>query len=238
MIPLVFDQGRFVKSDRKLLKEGDTAVIFLQPQLFFQQLQVQVQRIFPNLRYLELAAAEYPRNASQQVEDWNLFAKPRKDHWKREFLVMARLNHNLAVSNSNPVNAQSFVLENMASMAVLVPVHDLVQGHFSEIFRDQQLLDYMEAFHFQKKEIQNHIFRVAANVMEITPTALWIERFQTILAPEQWIVNTITEKLIADGASMPRLIFHHVNGVEKIMIGYQPAGISFSVLDRKRTQHR
>ncbi len=35
MIPLVFDQGRFVKSDRKLLKEGDTAVIFLQPQLFF-----------------------------------------------------------------------------------------------------------------------------------------------------------------------------------------------------------
>lgn len=219
MIPLVFDQGRFVKSDRKLLKEGDTAVIFLQPQLFFHQLQVQVQRIFPNLRYLELAAAEYPRNASQQVEDWNLFAKPRKDHWKREFLVMARLNHNLAVSNSNPVNAQSFVLENMASMAVLVPVHELVQGHFPEIFRDQQLLDYMDTFQFQKNGIQNHIFRVAANVMEITPTALWIERFQTILAPEQWIVNTITEKLIADGASMPRLIFHHVNGVEKIVIG-------------------
>ena len=105
-------------------------------------------------------------------------------------------------------------------MAVIVPVRDLVQGHFPEIFRDQQLLDYMEAFHFQKKEIQNHIFRVAANVMEITPIALWIERFQTILDPGQWIVNTITEKLIDDGASMPRLIFHHVNGVEKkIVIG-------------------
>lgn len=35
MIPLVFDQGRFVKSDRKLLKEGDTAVIFLQPTAVF-----------------------------------------------------------------------------------------------------------------------------------------------------------------------------------------------------------
>ncbi len=57
--------------------------------------------------------------------------KPRKDHWKREFLVMARLNHNLAVSNSNPVNSQSFVLENMSSMAVIVPVRDLVQGAFS-----------------------------------------------------------------------------------------------------------
>ena len=45
MIPLVFDQGHFVKPDRRLLKEGDTAVIFLQPQLFFQQLQVQVQQI-------------------------------------------------------------------------------------------------------------------------------------------------------------------------------------------------
>lgn len=77
----------------------------------------------------------------------------------------------------------------------------------------------MDTFQFQKNGIQNHIFRVAANVMEITPIALWVERFQTILTPEQWIVNTITEKLIADGASMPRLIFHHVNGVEKIVIG-------------------
>ena len=132
---------------------------------------------------------------------------------------MARFNHNLAVSNSNPVNSQSFVLENMFSMAVLVPVRDLVQGHFPEIFCDQQLLDYMDTFQFQKNGIQNHVFRVAANVMEITSIALWIERFQTILAPEQWIVNTITEKLIADGASMPRLIFHHINGMEKIVIG-------------------
>lgn len=30
MIPLIFDQGHFVKPDRRLLKEGDTAVIFLQ----------------------------------------------------------------------------------------------------------------------------------------------------------------------------------------------------------------
>ena len=143
VIPLVFEQGHFVKPDRRLLKEGDTAVILLQPQLFLQQLQVLIQRTFPNLRYLELAAAEYPRNACQQVEDWNLFAKPRKDHWKREYLVMARLNHNLTVSNSNPVNSQSFVLENMASMAVMVPVRDLVQGHFPESFHDPQLLDNM-----------------------------------------------------------------------------------------------
>lgn len=150
---------------------------------------------------------------------------------------MARLNHNLAVSNSNPVNAQSFVLENMSSMAVLVPVRDLVQGHFPEIFHDQQLLDYMDTFQFQKNGIQNHVFRVAANVMEITPIALWIERFQTILTPEQWIVNTITEKLIADGASMPTPDFSPCQWRRKNHDRYQPAGISFSVLDRKRTQH-
>ena len=85
----------------------------------------------------------------------------------------------------------------------------------------------MGTFRFQKKGIQNHIFRVAANVMEITPTTLWIERFQTILDPGQWIVNTITEKLIADGASMPRLIFHHINGVEKIVIGINRLEFSF-----------
>ena len=60
MIPLVFEQGRFVKPDRKLLKEGDTAVIFLHPQLFFRQLQVQVQQIFPNLRYLNITVQMYP----------------------------------------------------------------------------------------------------------------------------------------------------------------------------------
>ena len=60
MIPLVFEQGRFVKPDRKLLKEGDTAVIFLHPQLFFRQLQVQVQQIFPNLRYLNITVQMSP----------------------------------------------------------------------------------------------------------------------------------------------------------------------------------
>ena len=92
----------------------------------------------------------------------------------------------------------------------------------------------MEAFHFQKKEIQNHIFRVAANVMEITPIALWIERFQTILDPGQWIVNTITEKLIDDVSSMPRLIFHHVNGVEKIVIGINRLEFRFQFWTEKK----
>ena len=87
MIPLIFDQGHFVKPDRKTSERGRYCGNFPAATAVFQQLQVLIQRTFPNLRYLELAAAEYPRNASQQVEDWNLFAKPRKDHWKREFLL-------------------------------------------------------------------------------------------------------------------------------------------------------
>ncbi len=91
----------------------------------------------------------------------------------------------------------------------------------------------MEAFHFQKKEIQNHIFRVAANVMEITPIALWIERFQTILDPGQMDREYHYRETDRRRLSMPRLIFHHVNGVEKIVIGINRLEFRFSVLDRK-----
>ena len=60
------------------------------------------------------------------------------------------------------------------------------------------------------------IHEILPKYHEIKPTKDWIALFENVLPKDTWKPTTALEKLYPDGDALPRLMFHHVNGADKI----------------------
>lgn len=218
LIPLVYRNGQYVKPSGRLIEEGEFAIILLEPQIFLEALNAAIQNAYPNLRILEVATAQYNKKAGD-IEKWDLFARPPRERWKNEIFAMARIQPNLNLVEYKENRTEFVRIGDISGIVAVAPTMDLVRGCFPKEIYDEKVVGLLDACKPAMSGIQGYLFSVAANVMEIKPVKEWIDRFRTVFSPDEWICNTVVDKLFADGASMPRLSFYHVDGTAQVYIG-------------------
>jgi hypothetical protein len=187
-----------------------------------------VQISFPNIRYLETANVCYEKAGS-----FKWCVEPKKNSWKKEIRVAARIQHNLAMQGAQ---AQTTVIPigDISDIAIAIPVRQLIRGNFPEQVTKTEFRATLDGFIPKLEGIKGWNLFVMANVMEIQPTTKWINLFQQEIGND-WKANTSIERLMEDGNSTARLVFHHVNGMDKIHIGINFVEFSFADLgDRER----
>lgn len=131
---------------------------------------------------------------------------------------------------SEPV---SFDIGDLSEIAICVPVKDLIKGKFPKRLMHPDILALLQASMPKMSGIQGYVFSVAGNVQEIEPTEEWINQFKNILPDEEWKANTTIDKLVADGATKPRLIFHSIYG-DSIFIGINRIEVRFQFYEENQ----
>lgn len=223
---LEYREPGFKKLNPKFRNIGDVAVILLNPQAFMQALGWGVSVVFSHLRTLEVATAQY-KEISYELEHWDMFARPLKESWKKEIFAMARMRPGInAIDEYVASEPVSFDIGDLSEIAICVSVKDLIKGKFPERLMQLDILTLLQASKPQMSGIQGYVFSVAGNIQEIEPTEEWINRFKGILSGEEWKANTTIDKLVADGAAKPRLIFHSIYG-DSIFIGINRIEVRF-----------
>nr|WP_296455938.1 FRG domain-containing protein [uncultured Acetatifactor sp.] len=217
MIPLVYRDRSFIMPSRRLANQGEYAIIITNSQEFIARINQAIYSAFPNVRYMEVASVQYKRSA-KEIEEWDLYGRPLREKWKQEILLCARIMPHLAVSDfqSEPVRIG---IGDLSYAAVCVRTRDLVKGRFPDRIMAEDYLDSMDSFQPKLRGIQGWSFSAMGNVHEIKPTKDWIALFENVLPKDTWKPTTALEKLYPDGDALPRLMFHHVNGADKIWIG-------------------
>lgn len=226
LYPLAFENGRFLKADRRLRRMGDTAAIILYPDLFLQRVQNAVGAQYANQYMAALAAAEY-RGRNDDAYGFNLFKRNVKDRWKQEMILAVRMNPNLRITN---VHTQEYsanmnlMTGSLSDIAVTCPVQDLVRGKFPREIVSSEYIHYIDSFRTAKKEIREWIFSVAANVMNIVPVTEWMDKLERLFPGDKWKACSLVEKMFPDGDAMQRLayfsqdgrdrVFFHINRIE------------------------
>lgn len=232
LIPLVFRDGKYKRPSKKLISQGDTAIIILEPEQFMQRLNAAVHCAYPNVRVFEVATAQYG-NVTKNIENWNLFTRSKKEAWKKEIFAMARIQPNINLAQHMAVDTEYVHIGDISNIAAVIPTKNLVKGCFpQDIYADNVIADLNDSIP-QMKGIQGYVFSVAANVLEIEPVKDWIEKFQSILPSDEWVCNSAIDKLFQDGASKPRLVFHHANGLDKIFIGINRIEFTFAYYENR-----
>ena len=226
MYPLAFENGRFLKADRRLRHLGDTAVIILYPDIFLQRVQNAVDTQYANQYMAALAAAQY-RGRSNDAYGFSLFDRDVKDRWKQEMILAVRMNPNLRITNVRSreySENMKLIAGSLSDIAVIWSVQDLVRGKFPREILSSEYIRYIGSFKAAKKEIREWVFSVAANVMSIVPATEWMGKLERIFPGDKWKACSQVEKLFPDSDAMPRLayfsqdgsdrVFIHINGIE------------------------
>ena len=226
LFPLEYQDHQFIKIFPKFRKCGEKAIIITNPAEFIARISDAIHRCFPNVRYPEIASAQYKKVMPSPAE-FDIYARPWKDRWKKEFFIFARINPNLGVSNLK-LEDVSINIGSLSELVVCVDTENLIKGRFPEALRQEELQNYMDSFQPVMQEIKGWAFSVMAEVMDIEPTEHWIELFRDALPEGDWIANATIEKLFADGEGMPRLVFHHKDGMDRIVIGINKITFNFN----------
>ena len=230
---LEYREPGFKKLNPKFRNIGDVAVILLNPQAFMQALGWGVSVVFPHLRTLEVATAQY-KEISYELEHWDMFARPLKESWKKEIFAMARMRPGInAIDEYVSSETVSFDIGDLSEIAICVPVKDLIKGKFPERLIQPDILALLQASKPKMSGIQGYVFSVAENIQEIEPTEEWINQFKSILPDDKWKANTTIDKLVADGAAKPRLIFHSIYG-DSIFIGINRIEVRFQFYEENQ----
>lgn len=220
MYPLVYEDGKYIKPNRRFRKMGDMAVVILYPDIFIQRFQDAVGMLFANQYYGMYASARYCEK-SVEPDKFNSFNRNREDRWKKELILAIRLNPNLRVKNINMkkmVETISLSIGNLSDVAVICPIEDLLKGRFPERLLDIEYKGYLDSFRIPKKEVKQWILNVDANVMSIIPTTNWIDKLSEIFPKDKWKPVAQVEKLFPDGDGMPRLAFFENFGRDRVFI--------------------
>lgn len=232
---LEYGESGFKRVNHKFKDLGDVAVILLNPHIFVQALSWGVSSVFPHLRALEIATAQY-KEVSYELEHWDLFARPIKESWKKEIFAMARMRTGInAIDEYVASEPVSFDIGDLSEIAICVPVNDLIKGKFPERLMQPDILALLQASKPKMSGIQGYAFSVAGNIQEIEPIEEWINQFKSILPDEEWKANTTIDRLVADGAAKPRLIFHSIYG-DSIFIGINRIEVRFLFYEEEQKQ--
>lgn len=232
---LEYGESGFKGLNHKFRNIGDVAVILLNSQAFMQALGWGVSAVFPHLRTLEIATAQY-KEVSYELEHWDLFARPIIESWKKEIFAMARMRPGInAIDEYVASEPVSFDIGDLSEIAICVPVNDLIKGKFPERLMQPDILALLQASKPKMSGIQGYAFSVAGNIQEIEPTEEWINQFKSILPDEEWKANTTIDRLVADGAAKPRLIFHSIYG-DSIFIGINRIEVRFLFYEEEQKQ--
>ncbi len=242
MYPLAFENGRFLKLNKRFSTVGNTAVLILRPEAFLQRFQQAISIRFANQYYGIVATAQY-EGVHADLYKFSLFNRDPIERWKQEIFFVVRMNQSLRVSSLNMEALQEMMplnLGNQSDIMVRCSVKDLIQGDFPKELLDQEYLRSLNRFKVAKKEVKHWIFDVAANVMSIMPTKEWIEKIETILPQDQWKPVTQVEKLFIDGDAMPRLAFYENGGQDRVFFHinriechfYDYGGVQKELLDK------
>ena len=218
MYPLAFENGKFLKLDKRFSAVGNMAVLILHPEAFLQRFQQAVSKRFANQYYGMVATAQYEGVCADPYK-FSIFNRDPVERWKQEMFFVVRMNPSLRVSSLNMEALQEtrpLNLGNLSDIVVRCSVRDLIQGDFPKELLDQEYLRYLNRFKTAKKGIKHWVFDVAANVMSIMPTKEWIGKIETILLQDKWKSVTHVEKLFIDGEAMPRLAFYEFGGRDKV----------------------
>lgn len=230
---LEYDESGYKRINHKFRNLGNVAVILLNPQAFMQVLGWCVYSVFTHLRTLEIATAQY-KDISYELENWDLFARPIKESWKKEIFAMARMRPGInAIGEYVTSEPVSFDIGDLSEIAICVPVKDLVEGKFPERLTQPDILALLQEFKPEMSGIQGYVLSAAGNIQDIDPTEKWIKQFNSILPDEEWKANTTIDKLVTDGAAKPRLIFHSIYG-DSIFIGINRIEVRFLFYEEKQ----
>ena len=220
MYPLVYEEGKYIKPDRRFCKVGDTAVIIMYPDVFLQRFQDTVGMCFANQYYGMFASAQY-RGISGDPDKFSFFNRNNKERWKKELILSIRMNPNLRVTDTNIIKLMEAIavpVGDLADIAVMCPVKNLLKGQFPKKLLEVGYKDYLDSFKISKKEVKQWFLNVAANVMSITPTTGWIDKLSDIFPNDKWKAVSQVEKLFQDGDGMPRLVFFENYGRDRVFI--------------------
>lgn len=230
---LEYEESVFKRLNPRFRNLGNVAVILLNPQAFIQALGWGVSEVFPHLRTLEIATAQY-MEVSYELEHWDLFARPIKESWKKEIFAIARMRPGIiAVDEYVASEPVSFDIGDLSEIAICVPVKDLIKGEFPERLIQPDILTLLQASKPKMSGIQGYVFSVAGNIQEFEPTEEWIDQFKSMLHDKEWKANTTIDRLVADGAAKPRLIFHSVYG-DSIFIGINRIEVRFQFYEENQ----
>ena len=201
MMPLVYENQKVIKPNRRLRELGEYTVVIIRPDYFTQIFSDIVYRVFPNLRYPEIAAVQY-RKSQSFIEEYDIYEKPWNESWKKVFLFTTSISSNLSIikEDLSPVELN---LGDLSNIGVCVKTEELVEGKFPQEMLGYDMIQYLDSFSLSLKGIQGWCFSVTEEVMDITPTDSWIQRFRKVLSEDDWVVNTVIEKFRPDTQGLP-----------------------------------
>lgn len=207
--------------DERFSEFGDTAVIILDPEVFYQRICACYQWMFANNFIVEVGKIEY-KNIFRDYGEWGLYTKEKKYEWQNEVRIAARLRPDLQVlenrKNASPIKAQ---IGDLSDIAIEVPLKELLDGRWPLQITDSQLLLRISQCQTPKVGITDYSLLFTGNFEEVGPYEEWITYWREKLHLDDWTAVTVMEKLQDGKMPVPRLAFIQNNGNGRLFFHYQ-----------------
>lgn len=207
--------------DERFSEFGDTAVIILDPEAFYQRICACYQRMFTNNFIVEVGEIEY-KSIFCDYGEWGLYVKDKKYEWQQEVRIAARLRPDIQVlenrQKASPVKAQ---IGDLSGIAIEVPLKDLLDGIWPSQIMDSHLLMRISQCHTPEVGITDYSLLFTGKFEEVGPYEEWITYWKEKLHLDDWTTVTVMEKLKNDKMPVPRLAFIQNNGNGRLFFHYQ-----------------
>lgn len=195
MMCLEYDKesDKYKPLDTAASQLGDTAVILCNPPAFFKRLAGVYQSTYPD-RYVMGVYEE-----------------------QREVRIGARVKDNIRVVSAGENAAPAHLeLGELKDIVLEIPVNDLIQGKIPmELYGEEIRRNILDCELFPIGITANTKI-VAGEFASIEPKREWITLLQKLLDEKDWTPVTRMERLVPEGAEIPRLAFYHKTKADKV----------------------
>lgn len=209
------DNKNYEPVNPKLREFGDTAVIILDPEKFYQRICAWSQMCFPQQYVVGVGDVNY-KSVMEDYGSWGLFVKDKKYEWQKEVRIVAHLNPMWQrIDDKSEEEAWFTELGDLSDIAVEVSTDELIEGTF-QLNPDSKTQQLLEATERIPEGVLREEYIVFGDYSHIKPEQKWIALYQQILKPDEWIAITQMRKLHPALKQYPVLSFQNIDKVQQV----------------------
>ena len=215
------EKHSYKEIDKRFSEFGDTVVIILDPEAFYQRICACYHRMFASSFVVEVGEISY-KSIFRDFGEWGLYVKEKKYEWQQEVRIAARLRPDIQIlSNREKTGPIPARIGDLSDIAIEVPIKEILDGKWPEKIMDEQLLQKISQSQTPQMGITGYTLVFTGNFEEIGPYEEWITYWKEKLNLDNWTAVTSMEGMKGGKGLVPRLEFVENNGKGKLSFLYQ-----------------
>lgn len=215
------DTQSFEKMDPRMLKMGDSAVIILRPDLFYERLSRWVSATYHN-KYVSAVGDISYKSLYKDYGIWGVFAKDEKDYsYQNEVRIAAIINPRLSVhrERSEDITPWFTDLGDISDIVRVLPAKDLVNHPLSIHTLDKETLNILKKSSPIPTGLIKERIILQGRFGAVYPSKDVINKWQKFFTEKEWRPISEMNNMAPDGSVCPGVsFFNRINHTQAVHI--------------------